>query len=365
MLNLKDLLDKEQKLLHELQFRDTLKSAEYHFAIDFDFDGFFEEHLIGVLFEKIKLLSAEIDFVSFKFGCSWPILCDAEKSHLKFSIQSPLIKRIESELAKTFVAGRGDVQFLVDFNKKLVLIKINPVYVRGRYCKFSREVAQTEFFCNKCRGKGCWYCNDTGHFSEDSVEQLIGKVLVPAFDSRLIIFHGAGREDMDVLMLGKGRPFIVELLLPRRRSVDLEAAEKKINSEFKGLISVNSLESCSVHDVAPLKDTFHDKIYSALVVSDKKVDLSKIPLNKELDVVQTTPTRVAKRRADLDRKKKVTIISTTKLSDNEFVLKLKTSHGTYVKEFISGDDKKTSPSISSFTGVNCTCVLLDVMEICD
>ena len=39
--------------------------------------------------------------------------------------------------------------------------------------------------------------------------------------------------------------------------------------------------------------------------------------------------------------------------------------GTYVKEFISGDDKKTFPSLSSLLEVHCSCKLLDVLEICD
>ena len=44
---------------------------------------------------------------------------------------------------------------------------------------------------------------------------------------------------------------------------------------------------------------------------------------------------------------------------------LKTSHGTYVKEFISGDDNRTKPSVSEILGVPCYCEKLDVLEIMD
>ena len=38
-------------------------------------------------------------------------------------------------------------------------------------------------------------------------------------------------------------------------------------------------------------------------------------------------------------------------------------HGTYVKEWISGDDERTSPSLAKLLGVGCRCAELDVQEI--
>ncbi|MFA6399102.1 MAG: tRNA pseudouridine(54/55) synthase Pus10, partial [archaeon] len=365
-INLSPSLSREEALLHELQFRDKVKSAEYHYAVSFEFDGFFEENkLVEEFYEKICFLSKEFEFESFKLGVSWPLgVVDSAKSHLKYSIQTGLMSRIQEKMNKKMTIYYPDLEFLIDFNKKLVLVKLNPVYIKGKYCKYSREIAQTEFFCNKCRGKGCWYCQNTGHFSVDSVEQLIGSVLSPAFGAKLAILHGAGREDMDVLMLGGGRPFIAELLLPAKRTFDIKLLENKINKLHEGKISVNSLEFVTHDAVSTLKDAQHDKIYSALVHSDKKIDFSKLKLGEKMIVMQKTPTRVAKRRADLTREKEVTLVRVGVIAPQEFVLVLRTSHGTYVKEFISGDNGKTKPSISSLVGANCTCTLLDVCEIC-
>jgi len=360
-----DGLKKGEELLHELQFRDRVKSAEYHYAAEFEFDGFFDDVLTNKLFEIIKGLSKQIEFDSFKLGVSWPDVGDAEKSHLKFSVQTALMKRIEAELGKKMVLTVSDVEFLINFKEKLVCIRLRSVYVFGRYCKYSREIAQTEFFCNKCRGAGCWYCNNTGHFSKESVEQLIGKIMVPFFEGKLLIMHGAGREDMDVLMLGEGRPFIAEVLMPLKRSVTVKEIEKKINLVYKKKISVNSLKICTLDDVSPLKDSHHNKIYSSYVVSDKPAELSKLKIGEELKIIQKTPLRVVKRRADMDRNKTVVVEQARKISDTEFVLQLRTSHGTYVKEFISGDDGRTNPSISSLLGVRASCKLLDVKEICE
>ncbi len=359
-------LSRYESLLHEMQFRDKIKSSVYHYAVPFEFDGFFDDKVVSALFDKMVFLSKEIEFSSFKIGASWPEnLGDAERMHLRLSVQTPLIKKIESELKKTISASYPEVEFLLDFRNKFVLIRVYPVFIQGKYCKHSREIAQTEYFCNKCRGGGCWYCKNTGHFCDESVEQLLGKIIIPKFGAKLLIMHGAGREDMDVLMLGNGRPFVVELLLPTKRSFDLTALEKEINSSLVGKVSVNSLKFAKSEDVSAVKDTPHEKVYSAYVTSSGPVDLSKIKIGDKLNVLQGTPTRVEKRRADLNREKEVVVEKIDSINDKEFVLTLRTSHGTYVKEFISGDNGKTNPSISSILGVPCSCALLDVAEICD
>ncbi len=364
-LTLTDSLERYEKLLHEFQFRDKVKSAEFHFATDFHFDGFFETELVDILFKKIKDVLGEVEFSSFKLGVCWPqAMDDAEKSHLKFSVQTELIKKIETELNKKMDSFKPDVSFLIDFTKNLVLVKIRPVYVAGNYCKYSREIAQTEYFCNKCRGAGCWYCNDTGHFSAESIEQLIASSFLKHFGAKLLIMHGAGREDLDVLMLGKGRPFVAELVMPKKRIANLNEIENEINLTNKSKLSVNSLVMCQVSNVSVVKDSLHDKIYNAFVVCKDKFDLNDLLMNKEIQVAQHTPTRVEKRRAKLERQKKVTILNAVKISDKELVLTLRTSHGTYVKEFISSDHNKTNPSISSMLKTDCTCALLDVIEIC-
>ena len=365
-LTLTESIAKYESLLHELQFRDKVKSAEFHYATSFDFDGFFENDLVEILFSKIKEVVGEVEFSTFKLGVSWPALMEsAEKSHYKFTIQTKLVKKIEDELGKKAdFESNTDVFFLIDFPKKLVLIKIRPVYVVGNYCKYSREIAQTEYFCNKCRGKGCWYCLNTGHFSEESVEQLISKSFLKDFDAKLLVLHGAGREDLDVLMLGEGRPFVAELVLPKKRRVDLGEVEREINSVFEKKISVNSLAFCDLNEVMKVKDSMHDKIYTAFVVCKDEFDLNNLVLNKEIVVEQYTPIRVERRRAKLNRKKRVTILDAFRVSSKELVLTLRTSHGTYVKEFISSDSGRTKPSISSMLNTNCFCALLDVEEIC-
>ena len=356
-------LDNEEKLLHELQFRDRVKSAEYHYSKRFVFDGRFLESLNSIV-RKFCALSKNFEFDSFKVGVSWPKGIDEEeKELLRKSFQLELTNAVALKLNKVKDFSDPDADFLIDFNKKAVFLRIKPVYVFGHYCKYSREIAQTEYFCNKCGGKGCWYCKGTGHFCRESVEQLLSKILVPAFRAKLMILHGAGREDMDVLMLGSGRPFVVEILVPKKRMVNLRKLEEIINEKYEGKMSVAKLRFASSGEVRLVKDSLHDKVYEAFIVCDSIFDLSRIKLNEKICIIQSTPARVVRRRADLERRKEVIVERVKRISKREFTIRLRASHGTYIKEFISGDSGRTNPSISSILGVNCSCVLLDVVEI--
>ena len=47
-------------------------------------------------------------------------------------------------------------------------------------------------------------------------------------------FHGAGREDIDVRMLGSGRTFVLEILEPKIRDLDLETLQEEVNNYARG-----------------------------------------------------------------------------------------------------------------------------------
>ena len=51
--------------------------------------------------------------------------------------------------------------------------------------------------------------------SPRSRDELVGWVVGGMFRTRKNKFHGAGREDVDVRMLGAGRPFVMEVINPK------------------------------------------------------------------------------------------------------------------------------------------------------
>ncbi len=80
-------------------------------------------------------------------------------------------------------------------------------------------------------------------------------------------------------------------------------------------------------------------------------------------IVQRTPKRVSHRRADLERERRVSVLELQGVGSSHLDLRVRCDHGTYVKEWISGDGQRTQPSLGSLLGVDCACETLDVEEV--
>ncbi|RCN28308.1 hypothetical protein ANCCAN_25947 [Ancylostoma caninum] len=108
-----------------------------------------------------------------------------------------MLTRIKEDVARKYVLSSPSrfCSFSVSFER-------DPVFIAGRYCKFSRSLPQSP-----------WSAEDKtapkvpGNSVSEKVCELM-KVKFGASDAR---FVASGREDLDVRMLGDGRPFTVEL----------------------------------------------------------------------------------------------------------------------------------------------------------
>ena len=245
--------------------------------------------------------------------------------------------------------------------------------MRGRYTKHRRDIPQTHWPCRRCQGRGCWECNDTGVTYSESVEDAIGDAAQPLFGATGFSFHGAGREDIDALMLGTGRPFILELKDPRRRTVDLADLERRVNSgtTVSG-VAIRDLRPAAAEEVAEIKEGEYGKEYLAHVLATTPMERSHVEAVAEqlagamLD--QRTPDRVAHRRADLIRKRRLHKVTLETMPDSpglRFSLRVHAESGTYIKEMVSGDDGRTVPSFSGLAGVPAKVEFLDVVAILD
>jgi tRNA pseudouridine synthase 10 len=246
------------------------------------------------------------------------------------------------------------------------------VFLEGRYRKLARDLPQTVFFCPVCKGharrrKKCARCEGYGKLTRDSVQELIGWVAGKAFGTRKHVFHGAGREDVDVRMLGRGRPFVVELVEPRTFEVDLAALEAEINRRNEGRLEVQGLHWTEKSRIAILKETPHAKEYEALVElgDDVRPEALAALAGRRFEVTQHTPDRVAHRRAEKDRVRWIELRALELEGPRLLRVRLSTQHGTYVKEVLSGEGGNTQPSLASLLGVACVCRELDVLAILD
>ncbi len=260
-----------------------------------------------------------------------------------------------------------EVVAVVDTRFASVELDVAPVFIAGRYLKLSREIPQTVWPCRACRGKGCDRCGRTGKMYPSSVQEEIGGPALAAVDGKEHFFHGMGREDVDALMLGDGRPFVIELRQPRRRDVDLDALEMEINRSE--LAQVRELRIAERSEVAEIKAATPSKTYRAKVLVEGKVNKERVnevaKSFTKLHIDQRTPSRVSHRRADMVRRREIASMEVEDVEEDAFVLLLETESGTYVKEFVSGDGGRTTPSLSEALGLPCTVETLDVIAIND
>jgi tRNA pseudouridine synthase 10 len=247
------------------------------------------------------------------------------------------------------------------------------VFIEGRYRKLSRDLPQTVFFCPECKGhprrrKKCPKCEGFGKLTRDSVQELVTWVLGSALKTRKNKFHGAGREDIDVRMLGAGRPFVVEFINPKDLNVDLAELEAEINRRNEGRLELEGLHWSDKSRVRILKEMQNAKEYAVLVEVDEgpAAGAFEALVGRRFELEQKTPQRVAHRRADLVRERWIEVLGSARAEgEGRWLLQVRTQHGTYVKEAVTGEGGSTQPSISELVGTACRCIELDVLDILD
>nr|MDO8135297.1 tRNA pseudouridine(54/55) synthase Pus10 [Candidatus Njordarchaeum guaymaensis] len=304
------------------------------------------------------------DGVRSKAGSNW---CEA----LKREVNREIGKRLRETTGKEPDFDSPDVTLFVDpFNKK-VTVKLNPLFVSGRYRKLVRGIPQATWLCKKCKGSGCPDCNWSGRMYETSVQDFLCKPLLGETGGVECKFHGAGREDVDARMLGNGRPFIVEIKEPRRRFIDLSEVTRRISEYSEGRVEVSGLKLSSRDDLRKIKtrSATTEKTYKAIVTVEK--DVNEEDVRKLSDgisgaiIKQRTPLRVLHRRADRVRLKKVYDLRIKIVTPKQMEIVVKTQGGLYVKELVTGDNGRTTPSFSEVLNTKAECNELDVIDVAE
>lgn len=318
----------------------------------------FNTFLVGCRLEgSIKALEEYLFEEYGKYGIN-------ERKSIKFQFNRELTNNLEKH--GKYQSKNPDVTILYNFEKQKFDVKIHPIYFYGRYVKRVRGLSQTRWLCS-CK-TGCEECNYTGrHYL--SVEELIGEPCIEIFKAKDAILHGAGREDVDARMLGNGRPFVLEIVEPKKRNVDLNRVEEAINTSTNK-IKVKNLKFVNSKAIEFLKNARFKKTYRAKVVFAEDVDEdvesklnNAIEKLKNVEIMQRTPKRVEHRRADLTRKRKVYDIRILLLKNNIAVLEIEAESGLYIKELVSGDEGRTKPSLAEIVGVDAVVEKLDVIKV--
>ncbi|MFP4631839.1 MAG: tRNA pseudouridine(54/55) synthase Pus10 [Halobacteriales archaeon] len=294
-------------------------------------------------------------------------------------------RRVEADVDAEVEFERPDVVALLDLASDGVDLQVNPVFYLGRYRKLSRDLPQTNWTCHSCDGTGsvddveCDVCGGSGSPYDDSVEGYVAPAFLGATEGTEAVFHGAGREDVDARMLGRGRPFVLEVKRPRHRDVDLDAVEREIAEHSDGAVEVTGLRRVEGTAVEEVKRGDADKRYAAYVEFGEAVDAGALDdalSSLAGEVAQRTPWRVEHRRADRTRERRVHEIVGHPIDDVDpdadhdavdesryAYVEVEAEGGLYVKELVSGDEGRTSPSLAGLLGVDASVVALDVLDV--
>ncbi len=277
-------------------------------------------------------------------------------------------KKLAEHIGKVADYKKPDIVVIVDPLSEEIKVQLNPLYVTGRYKKLVRGIPQSKWFCSHCKGKGCEKCNWTGKMYQESVEEIIEKPFLEATQGSKAFFHGSGREDIDARMLGTGRPFAIEISNPKKRFLDLKQLEEAVNAFGKGKVEISSLRFAGKEDVRKLKKAEASvKKYRVLIEFENDVTADDLHnLEEKLTnvvVKQKTPRRVLHRRADLKREKYIYEVKLKMLSPKKAEMKIKCQGGLYVKELVTGDEGRTTPSVSEILRIPAKPIKLDVLDV--
>ena len=234
----------------------------------------------------------------------------------------------------------------------------NSIWIGGRYNKYTRHLPQTPWLI-----KGVRKCGS-------SVEELIGDRLKEYLQCEQVKFLSSGREDVDVRMLGSGRPFAFECVNSKKTKLsqsNLDELTKFINENHES-VQVNGLAPVSKSSIKKLKQGEEEKRkkYTALCRTKDPYcleTLKKLEEMTDLVLKQETPIRVLHRRSNAFRDKVVHSMNITQVSPTLFKLEAIAAAGTYIKELVHGDFERTQPNLCTLLGLETDILALDVEEV--
>ncbi|MBO3769251.1 MAG: tRNA pseudouridine(54/55) synthase Pus10 [Thermoproteota archaeon] len=325
--------------------------------------------IINRAIRRIIEESTKVEFDTFYVGLTLPVSLEEKDEKvksffklgfgeaLKNELNKEINRSIEKALGKKARMKRPDVVFVYDVVNDKVSMQINSIFLKSSYRKLVGGIAQTK-----------WRGMDSNDVTP-SIEKMLEEILLPVFKGKKLKFHGAGREDVDVKMLGSGRPFIVEILEPKVRNVNLNDLHLEFNSKFGSMVEVSPFTKASYLDVPRLKMEAERKKKTYRVVFETEREISEEELRDLSEkltgclIRQRTPLRVLKRRGDRVRKKMVYQALFKRLGNNRYEAIVTCSGGLYVKELLHGDEGRTVPSVAGLLDTKVKIVEMEVTGI--
>lgn len=344
--------------------------------------------------EAFKLaLTDRLSGIDMRYTADAPLFIDVALTHRTSDRECiPLVaNRIESrgrKCSRTAVSTAAVARALRtlddDAFAKLVTIPPpplqSPVHVRvdvsvatialaGEYRKLSRVVSQTPWHVDsdpESETKNTRFAT--------SVEQVVTAGLSPIFAAEKATFSAGGREDVDVRMLGSGRPFLVELFNPKIIPTLVDATMLRnalaASARASSAVEVANLRVVEKTHAEQIKKCEGERRKRYRCVVWTADSFTEAALRRALEprggflLHQKTPLRVLHRRTLAVRERQVHRAHVHRvLAPQFFVLDVDAAAGTYIKEFVHGDNGRTTPNVASILGCTADILQLDVLSV--
>ena len=336
-------------------FKDTLKfklakELSQRLGLSSQIDSPFK---ISLLFSHRETEEAYVPFLKER-GCTKLNRKQSKITYTHDIVNKSLDGLTDKELDDHFPNSLPHISTLASAT---VQLHHEPVFIGGRYNKYSRTLPQSPWIIDGVKK------------SESSIQEILTRQTERVFRPDTIKFSSSGREDIDVRMLGSGRPFMLELVNPRLLEYEEEQEElQEAINRSTDEISVRELKMVDKKTSSVLKtgEEEKEKLYSSLIWTSQPVtpqDLSFLNKVSNLTISQKTPVRVLHRRSLATRQRLVYSLKVKWIDSHHFQLDLSTQAGTYIKEFVHGDLGRTVPNLCSMMEGRVDIIALDVMEI--
>ncbi len=291
---------------------------------------------------------------------------------LKTELNREVGKRIGDLTGAEVEFGRPAVQLTLDLATDEVETHVNSAFIYGRYRKLERDIPQTKWPATTATGPDC---------GRASLRRLWRQRLPLRRERRATVRarrpRGDGRRGGRVprrrprgrrrRMLDSGRPFVIEVMEPRKRDVDADELEADINAFADGKVEVTDLHPATHEMVERVKELDASKTYRMDVEFGDAVDAEALQdALVELDgatIQQETPQRVTHRRADITRTRTVYDAEGELTDDRHAELRIHGEGGLYVKELVSSDEDRTEPSLAGLLDTDAVVTALDVIDV--
>lgn len=227
--------------------------------------------------------------------------------------------------------------------------RARSIIAAGRYTKNQRGISQREPKPQTVSSLADNQPNIANNSNVRSVEAIISDKIIAATECSEVRFSWLGSEDKNSLVLGRGRPFYVEVLNPKKRTFPnntITVKEHHVSAQLD-FLSAGFPRS-------PLRSRTITRILIRCLESGLEPNLNK------LDSLAGTTVKL-KSKFSLSQKK-IYSVMVNRVDNDQFYLTIDADSGLSIKQFVGGMEY-ANPNVSMLVGANCDCVYFDILDV--